>query len=157
MNIDITKLKSGIENYIEIDEIVNIDISETEIMELKETNLKGTVTKDSEGYYIDSILSGTMVLPCSVTLEPVNVPFEVSIEGNIEEMLLEIGKNDKKTENTIDILPIIWENILMEIPMRVVSENAQNKKLEGDGWKLLTDEVSTSPNPELEKLKDLFK
>ena len=157
MNIDITKLKSGIEDYIEINEIIDIDITNTEILELKNTKLKGTVMKDSEGYYMDTVLSGIMILPCSITLKPVEVPFECSIAGNIEEMLLEIGKIEKKTENTIDIFPIIWENILMEIPIRVVSEDAQDQTFEGDGWKLITDEVSTSPNPELEKLKDLLK
>ena len=45
----------------------------------------------------------------------------------------------------------------MEIPIRVVSEEAEKGTYEGDGWKIVTDEVSTSPNPELEKLKDLLK
>ena len=157
MIIDITRLKSGIEEYLEIDEVINIDVTDTEIIELKDTKLTGNITKDSGCYYIDAVLSGIMTLPCSITLKPVDVPFEVSISGNIEELLLEIGKFEKKTENTIDIFPIIWENILMEIPIRVVSEEAEEKTYEGDGWKLITEEVSTSPNPELEKLKDLLK
>ena len=157
MNIDITRLKSGIEDTIEIDQDIDIDVTNTEIIELKETKLKGIISKDSEGYYMDTVLSGIMTLPCSVTLKPVEVVFEVPISGNIGEMLLEIGKIEKKTENTIDIFPIIWENILMEIPIRVVSEEAQNKTFEGDGWKLITEEVSISPNPELEKLKYLLK
>ncbi len=157
MNIDITKLKSGIDSFLSIDEIIDIDVSNTEILELKEAKIEGTITKDREGYYIDAIISGVMVLPCSLTLKPVDVPFSTQVVGNIEEMLEEIGKIDKKTENTIDIFPIIWENILMEIPIRVVSEEAEKGTYEGDGWKIVTDEVSTSPNPELEKLKDLLK
>ena len=71
---------------------------------------------------------------------------------NIEELYTEIDKNDKKYENSIDILPIIWENILMEIPMRVVSEEAKTKdmNISGDGWKFVTEEEEKkSPLSEL--------
>ena len=157
MNIDITKLKSGIETSIEINEKLNIDVSNTEIIELKQTELHGSIIKDSEGYYINAILSGTMTLPCSVTLKPVDIDFNTEIDGNIENLLEEIGIFDKKNENTIDIFPIIWENILMEIPMRVVSDEIDANSLKGDGWQVVTGEVISSPNPELEKLKDLLK
>lgn len=157
MNIDITKLKSGIETSIEINEKLDIDVSNTEIIELKDTELHGTITKDSEGYYINAILSGIMTLPCSVTLKPVDIEFNTEIDGNIEDLLEEIGIFDKKNENTIDIFPIIWENILMEIPMRVVSDEIDTNSLKGDGWQVVTGEVISSPNPELEKLKDLLK
>ena len=157
MNIDITKLKSGIETSIEINEKLDIDVSNTEIIELKDTELHGTITKDSEGYYINAILSGIMTLPCSATLKPVDIEFNTEIDGNIEDLLEEIGIFDKKNENTIDIFPIIWENILMEIPMRVVSDEIDTNSLKGDGWQVVTGEVISSPNPELEKLKDLLK
>ena len=97
-----------------------------------------------------------MVLPCAITLEPVNYPFSVKISGNLEEMLEEINENSKKIENSIDIFPIIWENILMEIPMKVVSEKAKDIKLEGDGWRLITDEKREEINPEFAKLNQLF-
>ena len=61
-------------------------------------------------------------------------------------------ENERNFQNTIDILPIIWENILMEIPMRVVSEEAKNSdiSLEGNGWKFVTEEEEkTSPLSEL--------
>ena len=68
----------------------------------------------------------------------------------------EIEENDKKIENSIDILPIIWENILMEIPMKVVSEEAKDIELKGDGWRLITDEKRENINPEFQKLNKLF-
>ena len=157
MIIDITRLKSNIETFIELNEGLEIDVSSTEIIKLNDTKVVGSITKDNEGYYIDAVLSGIMTLPCSITLKPTELKFETEIVGNIEEMLEEIGENDKKTENTIDIFPIIWENILMEIPMRVVSPDIDEQTLKGDGWKLITDEETTSTNPELEKLKDLLK
>ena len=81
----------------------------------------------------------------------------VEIEGSREELIDEQAENVKKDENILDILPIIWENILMEIPMRVVSPGAEDKlnNLQGDGWKVITDEEKEI-NPELAKLKDLL-
>ena len=93
-----------------------------------------------------------MVLPCAITLKPVDYPFSTEINGQLDELLVE---NDKKFKNTIDILPIIWENILMEIPMRVVSPNAKPEKLKGEGWQFITEQKG-NVNPELEKLKDLL-
>lgn len=156
MIIDITKLKSSIVDEILLDEKIELDLTNTEIMELKNAKIKGRIYKDDIGYYIDAIIDGVMVLPCSITLKPVDVPFNVELSGNIEEMLAETEENVKKIEFTIDILPIIWENILMEIPMKVVSDDLSDAKLEGNGWKVI-DEEEPSLNPELQKLKDLLK
>lgn len=156
MIIDITKLKSSIVDEIELDEKIELDLSSTEIIELKDARIKGSISRDDISYYINAVISGVMVLPCSITLKPVDVPFSTEISGNIEEMLEETEENVKKSEFTIDILPIIWENILMEIPMKVVSDDISDAKLEGDGWKVI-EEDEPSLNPELQKLKDLFK
>lgn len=161
MIIGLTRLKNGIEEYIEIDEKVeNIDeyFKNTELIDLKDTTAKGTITKNSvDDIVVDITLDGTMVLPCAITLKPVDYKFNCTISGNIEELTEEIEKNDKKYENSIDILPIIWENILMEMPIRVVSDDLSDVKVEGDGWKLITEKEDEYINPELAKLKDLLK
>ena len=61
----------------------------------------------------------------------------------------------KTIKKTIDILPIIWENILMEIPMKIVSDDLSDIKTQGEGWKLITDD-SKSVNPSLANLKNLL-
>ncbi|MBP3765770.1 MAG: DUF177 domain-containing protein [Bacilli bacterium] len=163
MIIDITKLKSNIVDKIDIDESINVDeelLKETDIIELKDTSVKGFITKDDlNSYNLNVIISGTMVLPCSVSLKPTNYDFSCSIDENIEELLEELGKTLKNSENTIDIFPIIWENILMEIPMHIVNEDIHDVKLSGDGWRVITEveDDSESVNPELQKLKDLLK
>ena len=160
MNIDITKLKSGIQSQIEIDEVYSFSkdiLDGTDIMSLDDVNIKGYMTSNSvDDYDLDVNVSGVMVLPCSLTLKPVNYRFETKIEGNIDKLLGEINETLKKNQNSIDILPIIWENILLEIPIRVVSDDSANLKLEGEGWKLIT-ESEKRLNPELQKLKDLLK
>ena len=98
-----------------------------------------------------------MILPCSVTLKDVLYPFSFKIDGILEEIESENEYFLKKSENTIDIFPIIWENILMEIPMKVVSDEAKDYTAEGNGWKLITEENSHEEiNPALAKLKDLL-
>ncbi len=160
MDIDITKLKSDIEDSINIDltySFTKEELEGTDLIELNNVKINGNISKDSiNEYTIDVDVKGIMVLPCAITLDPVDYPFNVKISGNLEEMLQEINENSKKIENSIDIFPIIWENILMEIPMKVVSEKAKNIKLEGDGWRLITDETRGNINPEFQKLSQLF-
>ena len=75
----------------------------------------------------------------------------------INTYLDELIENARNFTNTLDIFPIIWENILMEIPMKVVSEEIDDVKTSGNGWRLITDEENSKDiNPELEKLKDLL-
>ena len=98
-----------------------------------------------------------MVLPCAITLKPVDYPFNIKISGEIDELYSEIDENNKNFKNSIDILPIIWENILLEIPIRVVSDEARNSdiNMSGDGWKFTTNqEEKLSPLSELMDLID---
>ena len=160
MEIDITKLKSDILSSIDIDLTYSFSkeqLEGTDLLKLDDVKINGIISKDSiNEYTIDVDVEGVMVLPCAITLEPVDYPFNVKINGNLEEMLEEINENSKKIENSIDIFPIIWENILMEIPMKVVSEKAKDIKLEGDGWRLVTEEDRGNINPEFQKLSQLF-
>lgn len=161
MQIDITRLKSGVVKEVEIHETKTFteeELKGTSMLELNDVNVEGILTKDGiDGYILDCKVTGKMILPCAITLKPVDYPFFVDIQGNIAEMLEELGKIDKKMENTIDIFPIIWENILVEIPSRVISGDTENLSLEGNGWKLCTEEQNEQINPELQKLRDLLK
>ena len=160
MNIDITRLKHGIISSISLDEnldTANVDLNNTGILDLKDIKIIGNITKDNmDNYMLDVKLSGIMVLPCSITLKPVDYEFSTEILGNIEEMLEEINEIHKKTENTIDIFPIIWENILMEIPIKVTSLDALNENISGDGWRLVTEDEEVKECNAFDKLKDLL-
>ena len=149
MHINILNIK----DKIIIDEDFTIDndkLKSIEILELNNGHVKGYINED---LLIDITISGNMVLPCSVTLKPVDYPFSCHVCDDLATILKEIGQN---LENTIDILPIIWENILVEKPLKVVSDQIDDIKLQGDGWKFIQGEVDNI-NPELEKLKDLLK
>ena len=162
MKIDLIKLKSGIIDKIEIDEILKVDdelLKENGILELKNVKVSGYINKDSiDEYNLNVKVYGIMVLPCSISLKPTNYEFSFEIDDNIDKLLEEIGIFDKNSENTLDIFPIIWENILMEIPIRIVNDDIHDVKMEGNGWKIITERTSDEEiNPELAKLKDLLK
>ena len=155
LNIDITRLKSNIEEYTLI--YLNYSFSKeqlenTSIIELNDVSIKGYVTKSMDNFHLKLDVNGVMVLPCSVSLKPTNYPFSVEIDEDFDETIQE---NLKNVSNSIDIFQIIWENILMEIPLRVVNEDLSDVKTEGEGWQLITDKEERI-NPALEKLKDLL-
>lgn len=160
MLIDISKLVNGLEMNVEVNEKVNVDeelLKSAGIISLKDTIVRGYINSDEDNnYYLDLILEGTMVLPCSVTLKPVDYVFETEINGEYLEMLEEIENSSVKIDKTLDIFPIIWENILMEIPIKVTCPDATDLKLSGDGWKLVTEGEEQGTTSAFEKLKDLL-
>ena len=159
MDIDITRLRSGIVSNIDIDETYKFkeeELKTLEISSLDDLKIEGSISLNAlKEVYLDLTLTGTMVIPCAVTLKPVNYPFNINIEGTIEEIDGNLEKKCQKSQNILDIFPIIWENVLMEVPMRVLSEDAYNYKIAGDGWSFNNDD-QTEGNSELSKLKDLL-
>lgn len=161
LKIDLIRLRNGIVKKIAFDEYISIEeqlYQDAGILKLDAVHVQGSVYKDAlDEFVLKLYVEGVMILPCAVTLKEVRYPFEIEICEQLLNLLQEIDENTKKVENTIDILPIIWENILMEIPMRVVSEDASSTVLEGDGWKLITeDEEKEVINPEFKKLEELL-
>lgn len=158
MNFDIVRLNNDIDKNILIDTTYSFSKEEmqgTDLLKLDNVKIVGELHKNVLGNIVLSVdVSGVMVLPCAITLKPVDYPFSLVIDDEIEKLYENIEENKVNLQNTIDILPIIWENILMEIPMRVVSPDAEDIKLSGDGWKLVTDEDNKN-NP-LSELMDML-
>lgn len=149
MQFDLNSLNT--KQKIIIDTIVNFpkeDLEKAGILDMDEVSVKGEITNNREENILNLTIKGKMILPCNLTLEPVDYPFSLEIEENLDEII-------ENSQKTIDILPIIWENILMEIPMRVVSPKAKNMKTKGEGWELITDSKKQANNS-LAKLKDLL-
>ena len=156
MELDITKLNTGLIPFIEFDQSVTIPesmIENTEIVSLSEISIKGRLTKTSdEAYNLNAMVNGTMVLKCAVSLENVDYPFNIVIDENISNDEYD-EENLKIDSNSLEIIPIIWENILLEIPLRVVKENYK-AKTQGEGWSILTEEPKIDNG--LSELKNLL-
>ena len=156
MNIDLTRLRSGVDKSIPIDISYSFD-HETlgnDIKSLDDVKITGEIYRNSIDDYILSLrIKGTAILTCAITLKDVPYDFEVNLDDSIINLFDEIGVKVENINNTIDILPIVWENILMEIPTYVVSPGASSTELVGDGWSL---NKKKEENSALSKLKDLF-
>ena len=157
MNIDLTRLFSRIDKEVSVDEIYSFtELEGTDVTSIDNVSIKGYIKLNALSEpYLNLDVEGVMVIPCAITLKPVEYPFFIKIEGDLEEIADENPEKYINSKNSLDILPIIWENILMEIPMRVVSEGADDVALEGDGWKFITGNEKVE-NSELSKLKDLL-
>ena len=157
MNIDLTRLRSGVDKKTDIDIIYSFDkeMLGSDIKSLDNVKILGEITRNSmDDYVLDVNVKGTAILECAITLKDVPYDFDIDINGSLVSLFEEVGITVENIDNTIDILPIIWENIVMEIPNYVVSPGASSTELEGDGWTL--NKSKKQENSELSKLKDLF-
>ena len=153
MQYDLTRLNNNIDKFIPIDLTYSFSKEElegTDLIKLDDVRITGEIRKNSLGNIeLNVTIDGIMVLPCAITLKPVDYPFNIDVDGEINELMEDFSTN---FQNSIDILPIIWENILMEIPMRVVSPdlNESDYNQQGDGWSFTTkEEENKSPLSEL--------
>ena len=142
-------------NNISIDEEFTIpkeDYANTEIIDLEKVKVEGNLTyPDVNDLLLDIECSGTMKLNDSVSLESVNYPFSFKISENVAEFL-------EKDQFTLDIISILWENIVLEIPIRY-SEVKSYDKYKGDGWRVISEDeknVNTN-NPFKDLLKEIEK
>ncbi len=149
MNIDISSLNSGTIKKYNIDEKIEFtkeELKNTKIKALKDVQVKGYLYIDSSDNLKANLdFSGVMTLEDDISLEPIEYEFSNKIEEILDE-------NSKNFENILDLKEILWENIVLEIPLKFTKV----KNLEewnGDGWKLVSeDELTEKENP----FKDLL-
>ena len=149
--MDIKELLDNKVSYIDIDNSYIIPkeyYTDTSIIDLSKVKVLGKLTYPSDDNLLLEIeCTGSMNLEDSVSLEPVNYPFSFKISENVSERL----END---QFSLDIISILWENIVLEIPIRY-SEVTNYDEYVGDGWRVISeDEVKKSTN---NPFKDLLK
>lgn len=162
MNINLGSLCNNLESEININNklIINDNLlKNVSIKELVNTYFEGKITRiDDYNFSIVGILKGTMVLPDDITLENVNYDFSIKIDEIFGQKTENSENNLEIVQNTIDILPFLWQNIIVEIPLKVVSEKNQNKTIEGNGWRLISEDQvnieNNSPFSDLQKMLD---
>jgi uncharacterized protein len=96
-----------------------------------------------------------MTLIDSVTLEDINHPINIEIqeEYNINDQYF--AEYYKKSQNILDIMAILWENIVLEVPMRAT--NSKDINLSGEGWSMGSDKINEDKiDPRLAKLAELL-
>ena len=154
--MNIKDLLDGKVNNISIDEEFTIpkeEYANTDIIDLEKVKVIGNLTYPSDdNLFLEAFCSGVMKLNDSVSLEPVDYKFSFKINENVYEKL-------EKDKFSLDIISILWENIVLEIPIRY-SEVNNYDKYKGDGWRVISEDdvnITNTNNPFKDLLKEIEK
>ena len=143
MVIELDELFSHVKDKIIVDEDIVFDntyLENTDILSLKEVHFNGEICESSDtSINLKGILKGTMVIEDSISLDDVDYDFSCEIDENLDEFL-------KNNQNTIDILEILWQNIVLEIPLKYTKVEDLSK-YQGDGWKVISEDEVKKDNP----------
>ena len=124
MNRSLIKLFSGVTDRIDINEEITIpeEYYTYDIKSISPVKLDGYIYLDEiDNLAINLNVKCNLTLKSSISLNDVNYPVDITIDE------LDLDDENKKTTNSIDLIPIIWQNILIEIPIRVTdSSNDEN-------------------------------
>ena len=153
MYIDLAKVD---EKGIVIDDIVSFGeeyIKDTQIVRCNDIKVKGrayySVTNE---IVFDCKVEGSLVLLDAMDLEEVNYPFNFEISEILSENDDEKDQNELKT---LDIMDILWQNIVLEVPISFRKDPEKKYEMSGEGWELI-DEERKKLDPRLAPLLELL-
>ncbi|MCA0983584.1 YceD family protein [Halobacillus yeomjeoni] len=167
MKFPLQKLKqTGDEPFVFEDDV---DIRELEdlnndIRRISPVHVKGQAITRGNDITITFTIEGEMVLPCARTLVDVTYPFQIdALEVfNLSPYHTEEGEDEVHPVHgeVLDLTPYIKENVQLEIPTRVFSDDdeAHEEALqEGKGWQVVTEEPEEKKvDPRMAKLQSLL-
>ena len=154
MQIDLKKLNIS---DILFDEYLTIDselYKNSAIKNLKPVKISGKIFYNiSDEIELDLDVDGVMVLEDSITLDPIDYPYSFHINEIITSENEEIKDYYQNSKNTLDIMPILWQNIVLEVPISITKE--KDAHLSGEGWEL-NNEEEDKIDPRLAELSKLL-
>ena len=128
---------------INIDSDINIPlelVDVSDIRKLDNVHFTGSLSKlIDDTYELTGTIKGTMIIPDNITLEDYTYDFTSEIEEKIDETRVNFQK-------TLDITEDLWQNILVEIPLYAVNDKNKNIKIEGNGWRLISEDEVLANN-----------
>lgn len=155
MIFNLNELNIKNEIYFDEEVLMNDEI-DSRIYDLKNARVKGKIYVDTlEDIILDCNFTGTMFIEDSISLEIVPYDFELSIIENLNDIEENYQDCYAFSQNTLDLIKVLWQNIVLEVPIsytKVIDAN-----LKGNGWELKTQEKSEEIDPRLKKLEDLLK
>ena len=88
MNLNIQKLLQHEIDEIILDKVIEMPLSyyqNSEIISLSPITLKGTLQQLEDTLLMQATVTGEMVIPDSISLEPISYPFSFEIDDNVQE------------------------------------------------------------------------
>ena len=150
MKIDLNTL--SYKEKINLNEDITIPenyYQDSNILGLDKIHVTGFIRQNEiDEIIINLKVTGIMFLPDSITLE--KIPY------NLDFLIDEVMSHDDFKQNTLDIIELLWQNIVLEVPIRYTQSDADN--LKGDNWQVINaNEEEGKMDPRLEKLLDYNK
>ena len=167
MKFSLQKLKAVGSEPLQFDGQVDIDEIEelnNDVRRIEPVHVKGHASMQGNEVIFQFVVKGTMILPCARTLADVEYPFHVDAVEVFSTSPYYQEEDESEVHpvhgEILDLTPYIKENVLLEVPFRVFSEDQevqQNALTEGEGWELVSEEKKDDKiDPRLEKLQSLF-
>ena len=121
------------------------------VLDIKNLQVNGRFYYDSENeLWGDFDIDGILIIKDSISDEDVEYPISIKYSDILDETL-------KKDENTLDLFEFLWENIVLEVPLKF-TKVMDLSEFHGDGWKLISEEDRiSSSNPFNDLLKNFDK
>ena len=154
INLDELNYKNSIDfNY----DLVKDEDLDKRILDFKDMQAYGRVYLNSnQDAILECRVKGNLVLADAISLEEVLYPIDINIEENIDELGENYESYEQKSENILDLKQILWQNIVLEVPISYTQTKSQS--LKGEGWEFFReDNKQDEIDPRLKKLEDLLK
>jgi uncharacterized protein len=149
-----------IDEIIRVDEIKQVDPT---IREVSPMHITGRGDIDSTKVTFHFKLEGHLILPCSRTLVDVKLPINVDTTETflLQGSVYETGEETYQVKgDVIDLMPIISEILLLEVPMQVFCDDVDSDEAapqSGKDWEVISEEdQSKKIDPRLAGLAKFF-
>lgn len=109
----------------------------------------------TEEIILECTFFGEMYIEDSITLLSVPYKFAIDISEDLDEMKKNYIDFFQKNKNILDLKQILWQNIVLEVPISYTE--SKDAQIKGNGWELINEKKTSEIDPRLEKLKDLLK
>ena len=153
MEFDLNKIT---EQGILIDTIISFDeeyLRVSEIKKLDNVHVSGRIyySLTKEVIFAGNV-NGNMTLVDGYSGDLIDYPFNI----DLDEILANFSNEEmgKKPKNSLDLKEVLWENIVLEVPI-VVSKDNKVKTKKGEFWEV-RDENSKKDDPRLECFRTLL-
>ncbi|MBQ4583635.1 MAG: DUF177 domain-containing protein [Bacilli bacterium] len=125
------------------------------LKDVKNAHYSGAIRlNEDENIELDLLLTGKMILIDSITLNEIEKYFEIKIEETLRQEDDNFKEYFNNLQNTLDISEILWQNIVLEVPIRI-RQDEEDITLEGEGWQL-NKKDEEEIDPRLAKLQELL-
>ena len=155
MEFDLNKIN---EQGIIIDTIISFDeeyLRVSEIKKLDNVHVSGRIyySLTKEVIFAGNV-NGNMTLVDGYSGDLIDYPFNIDLDEILAHFSNEDEKMGKKPKNSLDQKEVLWENIVLEVPI-VVSKDNKVKTKKGEFWEV-RDENSKKDDPRLECFRTLL-